>query len=98
MKLLASLITGLSLVLPLAASAAPVKVLDFEAKTQLSSLWERPENRLLIETRMKMNHTNQHTGEFYETSYGHNVAEVQKYSDAYRCASGMQSACRTASN
>ena len=62
-------------------------VVQFEARTGLSSAWERPENRKLLEERMKLNHTNLFLNHFHEAWFKSNVTEVQKYSDAYLCQS-----------
>ena len=88
MKRIASLITGLSILLPIAASAAPLTVLQYEAKTSLSERWERDQaNRDLIAQRVRSNQTNRLTGETNEDAVASNLTEIQNYSDAYLCAS-----------
>lgn len=85
--LIASLITGLSILSPLAASAAPMTVLQYEAKTSLSDRWERGEaQRALVAQRVRSNQTNRLTGQTNEKAVSSNLTEIQKYSDAYRCA------------
>lgn len=88
-NLFLSIGTVLSVLSPLAASAAPVNVIDFEAKTQLSSRWERPENRKLLEERMRISHSNSFTKEFFENAFKSNVVEIQKFSNAFLCRSGQ---------
>jgi len=61
-------------------------VIQFEALTGLSSRWERPENRKLIEERLRINHTDKLLNQFHEEWYKANVRDVQQYSDAYLCA------------
>lgn len=85
--LLLSLITGLSVLSPLAASAAPMSILKYEAITQFSSRWERPENRKLIEERIRINQTNGHTGLTNEAAVKADIKAGQKTSDAYLCRS-----------
>ena len=96
-KFLLSLSTAVAVLSPLAASAAPIKVLDYEAKTQLSYSWERPENRALLLARMKNNHSNKLTGEFFESSFEANKVEIGKYSKAVRCLKGETEACKPVS-
>jgi len=36
-------------------------------------------NRVLIEQRVQLNHTNQENGEFYERSYNTNLVELEKF-------------------
>lgn len=62
-------------------------VVQFEALTGLSSRWENPENRKLLEERMKLSHTNLTTLEYSETGYQANRTAVQNYSDQYHCMS-----------
>lgn len=94
-RFLFSVITGLSLILPVAASAAPMNVLQIEAKTSLSSRWENPENRKLLEERLRLAHTNQQTKEFHVAWFESNKVEIGKYSQQYRCMSGSDvKACR----
>jgi hypothetical protein len=75
-------------------------VLQFEKQTGLSSAWERPENRKLIESRLTLNHTGLRDGKpvFFENAFTANVREISNYSGQYQCASGKDvSKCRTSS-
>lgn len=70
MRTLRTLIIGLSSILPML-------VLQYEAKTGLGENWEA--NRALLEERMRLNHTNLQSGEFYESSYDGNVKALDLY-------------------
>jgi hypothetical protein len=84
----------LSALFPVAASAAPISVDQYEARTKLSSLWENPENKALLLARLTLNHTNLRTAQFYEASFKANKVEIGKYSQSVRCRKGEKSACR----
>jgi len=92
MRKLALTITGLLSIVPMFTA------IQFEALTGLSSAWDRPENRQLLEERMKLNHTGKRDGkpQFFERSYNANVREIGNFSNAYKCASGKDvTKCRT---
>ncbi len=92
---LLSALVGLSLLTPGFVSAKGMTPIErFESKTSLSSNWERPENRAIIEARLKLNHSNMLNGEFFERSYGANVVEIGKYSIQVRCFFGEKEVCK----
>ena len=77
MKTLSSILVGLSAIVPLL-------VLQYEGKTNLGANWEQ--NRVLMETRMKLNHTNMLTGSFEAPSYQGNVNALNYYTDSLKAA------------
>ncbi len=97
MKVLATIITGLSLLAPFAASASMTPIERYESQTSLSSSWERPENRLLLEAKIRLNQSFYQKGvlTLSEGAYAANLVEIGKYSIQWRCFSGETSACKT---
>jgi ABC-type Fe2+-enterobactin transport system substrate-binding protein len=72
----------LSLALPVAASAAMTPIERYESQTQLSASWERPENRKLIEERVRLNQSYYQKGilTLSEGAFAANLVEIGKYS------------------
>lgn len=92
MKRLALSITGVLSIIPVFTA------LQFESLTGLASAWDRPENKALLEERMRLNHTGRREGKpwFFAQSYAANVRGINAYSGQFKCASGQDvTKCRT---
>ena len=86
MNRVSAYIIGLSIVLaPLTASAAPMTAIQFDALTGISSRWENPANRKLLEERLRLSHTNMQTKEFFEKPYSANLRDIGQLSSAVVC-------------
>jgi hypothetical protein len=82
-------------IIGLASVTAGFSVLRYEQITGLNDNWLH--NKQLIESRVRLNHTNSQNGDFYERAYKTNLVEIGKFSEAFLCASKQdETKCKVA--